>query len=129
MLELDKFDRSLNPYSLAKVIVEHAFKGKFEFLGSPYSDHLFRVDERCSDESTKVVALLHDLLEDCSTWSAERLLKYFAPDIVNDLVLVTKNTNQSYKEYMHCLYNGSKRALEVKITDFENNIDLRRLPK
>ena len=60
---------------LVKAIVEQAFAGQYEFLVTPYSDHLFRVAEKCVDESTKVVALLHDLLEDCPAWSAERLLR------------------------------------------------------
>ena len=70
MFEVDPFDQSLNPDSLTATIVERAFARKYEFLGSPYSDHLFRVAENCADEPTKVVALLHDLLEDCPTLSA-----------------------------------------------------------
>ncbi|MBK8245294.1 MAG: hypothetical protein IPK88_17850 [Saprospiraceae bacterium] len=129
MFEVDLFDQSLSPDSLAAAIVERAFAGKYEFLGTPYSDHLFRVAEKCVDESTKVVALLHDLLEDCPTWSAERLLKYFPQDIVHDVVLLTNDTYQSYEVYIQSIYNGSQRVLEVKIADLEDNMDLKRLPE
>ena len=68
-------------------------------------------------------------MEDCPAWSAERLLKYFPQDIVNDVVLLTKHTNQNYEEYVQLIYNGDSRALSVKITDLKDNMDLRRLPE
>lgn len=83
-------------------IEAYVFAGKYEFLASPYSDHLFKVAEKCVDESTKVFVLLQDLLENSPTCNVEKLLKYFPRDIVADIGILSKQTNQSYEEYM-CL--------------------------
>jgi len=34
---------------LSKAIVEQAFAGQYDFLGIPYTNHLFWVAEKCVD--------------------------------------------------------------------------------
>ena len=61
--------------------------------------------------------------------SKEELLDIgFSLKIVNDVDVLTRVKPGEYKDYIdNIVENGSKEALEVKLADLENNIDLTRI--
>ena len=75
-----------------------------------------------------MVALLHDVLEDKKVLKEDLLDIGFPKDIVDDVEVLTRVKPISYDEYIaNILKNGSIRALNVKLVDLENNMDLSRI--
>lgn len=79
---------------IALNIIETAFAGKKDKAGKPYIDHLKRVAENAKNyfkgseyvEELEIIALLHDLLEDCPEWTKQHLNAIFKNIIIVDSV-------------------------------------------
>jgi len=106
-------------------IIEEAFKGKTDLGGFPYVEHLERVSQNFHDD-LKIVALLHDLLED-TDWTEQKLSYYFRKTIVDKVVILTRVQGQSYEDYIQRV-SKNQDAIKVKIADIEDNMDLTRIP-
>ena len=74
-------------------IVRKSFKDKKDKGGDEYVNHLFRVSQKFEGTDNIVVALLHDLLEDCEEWNEEMLRKEFNSDVCDAVVCLTKLPN------------------------------------
>lgn len=103
-------------------------KGQTDRAGVPYVFHPIRIMCRMETEDQKIVALLHDLVED-TDYTLEDLKKEGFPErIVRAVDCLTKREDEAYQE----LVNRAKKnpiAIHVKIGDLEDNMDVRRNPK
>ena len=96
--------------------------------GFPYVLHLLYVYRHVYDKEEKVVALLHDVMEDKNVTKEDLLEIGFPSKIVSDVSVLTRIKNTNYTDYIdNIIKNGSKEALEVKLADLKNNIDLTRI--
>ena len=73
---------------LAKAIsiASKAFENKFDQGGHPYILHCLRVMYAVSqsDEDLMIIAVLHDLIEDCPEWSTKALYDIgFSYEVIN----------------------------------------------
>jgi (p)ppGpp synthase/HD superfamily hydrolase len=98
--------------------------GQFDKQGEPYLLHILRVVEAVDDEA-KVVAALHDVLEDgprIETMTLD-LTNWLGADKWHSIKLLTRNPNISYNEYIEgiCI-SKDKIAREVKIADLKDNL-------
>jgi (p)ppGpp synthase/HD superfamily hydrolase len=109
-------------------IAEKAFEYKKDKAGKPYLGHLERVMKGVENEveEIKVVAMLHDLLEDCPEWSKEKLLEFFPETVVQAIVCMTHQTDQNYDDYISQIQTN-EWAKAVKISDLKDNMDITRL--
>jgi GTP diphosphokinase / guanosine-3',5'-bis(diphosphate) 3'-diphosphatase len=73
----------------AIIIATKSHKGQFDKIGEPYILHPLRVMMAVQGIQCRVVAILHDVLED-TTVTKEDLLKEFPIEIVNSLVNISK---------------------------------------
>lgn len=122
-LEEDEFN-----ILLAKNIAKSVHKGQVDKAGVDYfAGHLTSVVNGVNSKKAKVVAYLHDSLEDTPLTSKE-LLKVFDKDIVKAVKVLTKPKNVKYLTYIRNVKTNSL-AKEVKLSDLRNNSDLSRLPK
>lgn len=104
------------------------FKDDTDKGGFPYILHLLYVYKNVYGKDEKVVSLLHDVLEDKDVTKEELLEIGFPSKIVNDVSVLTRVKDLSYNDYIDSIIkNGSKEALEVKLADLKNNIDLTRI--
>jgi (p)ppGpp synthase/HD superfamily hydrolase len=94
--------------------------------GQAYFQHPMRVALRCATTEQKIVALLHDTIEDTPV-TPEYLLEHgFSQTIVDAILSVTKRDGESYEDFV-------KRAAEnpigraVKLHDLEDNLNVFRL--
>jgi (p)ppGpp synthase/HD superfamily hydrolase len=72
-----------------------AHKGQKDLAGAPYILHPLRLMLSLSGEAERIVAVLHDVVEDCEGWSFERLAaEGFAPEIIEALRSVTKTVEE-----------------------------------
>ncbi len=113
-------------YDKALQIAIRAHEGQKDKSGRKYIMHPIRVAERCKSATAKIVALLHDTIED--TYVTPELLSHegFSKEIIDAVLSVTRNDGESYQQFVErAALNPVGR--EVKIADLEDNMDIRRL--
>lgn len=107
-------------------IATKAHKGQVDKSGAAYIFHPIRMAELCTTEEEKIVALLHDTIEDTSV-TAEYLLEQGFPRTIVDAVLgVTRRDDETYEEFVRRA-SLNPISKQVKIHDLEDNMDIRRL--
>ena len=86
--------------------------------GRPYIGLPLRVEKLCDDEDCKIVALLHDTVEDGDI-TAEYLLMFGLPSYIVDAVLsVSRNKGEDYFDFIQrCKANPIGRR--VKLADLK----------
>jgi len=87
--------------------------------GNPYIIHPIRVSQELVTEKEKVVAILHDVLEDTDT--KEHELAHFGKDIVETVKTLTHIEGESYGDYI-ARVKKNKLAKAVKIVDMADNL-------
>jgi (p)ppGpp synthase/HD superfamily hydrolase len=111
----------------AVAIAVEAHSGKTDRYGAPYILHPLRVMARVSTDSARIVAVLHDVVED-TDWSFEDLRKEgFPEEILQALDCVTKREGEAYEAFVK-RSAGNSLARQVKVADLEDNMDVRRMP-
>jgi (p)ppGpp synthase/HD superfamily hydrolase len=114
-------------FETAKSIAEKAHYGQVDKGGQPYIQHPLSVAQMVDNLEYKIVALLHDVLED-SDVSPEELAKLgFTHSIINSVLLLTKKDGVDYEEYLKQIKRDS-RARYVKIADLKHNLNISRIP-
>ncbi len=115
----------MNSIQIAHIIINSAFETKVDLNGKPYIDHLKRVASKFTDDPLRIVALLHDLLEDCPQWTEGALRNLFDSEIVDSIVALTKQKDQTYDSYIEQVKQDAW-AVRVKLEDLKDNMDLSR---
>ena len=127
----DKFEEIKNTDNLiykALEIVTILFENDTDKGGHPYMLHIMYVYKHVSSLDEKVIALLHDVIEDKDVSKEDLLEVGFPKFIVDDVVMLTRVKPTDYKDYIdNIIKNGSIRALHVKLADVENNLDISRI--
>ena len=108
-------------------IAQEAHKGVKDKGGHDYIHHPIRVMHAMSNDQEKIVAILHDVVED-SDWTFERLKEEgFEDSVIESLRCVTKySEEEDYQEFIKRAATN-KIATKVKMADIEDNLDLSRL--
>ncbi|SES07890.1 HD domain-containing protein [Lachnobacterium bovis] len=129
MLYNDDFCENFDEmYELAKRIATEAHKGQKDDAGVDYINHPLTVSTFCKNKKAKIAALLHDTIEDTFITKEYLLEKGILPEIVDAVVLVTKEEGYNPEEYFTRIKNNAI-AREVKIADLTHNSDLSRIKK
>lgn len=105
-------------------IRKHA--GQRDKAGAAYFQHPMRVAMRCSTDEEKIVALLHDTIEDTDVTAEYLLSQGFPQDIIEGILAVTKREGESYEEFV-ARAAGNPLGRIVKLRDLEDNLDVSRL--
>lgn len=109
----------------ALVIATKAHEGQKDKAGSPYILHPIRVSNRCLTDEEKIVALLHDVIEDTNVSASDLLASGFPRNIVEAVLSVTRNEGESYEDFaIRSKQNPIGR--QVKLHDLEDNMDITR---
>src|SRR5258705_504312 len=107
-------------------IAVEAHRGKKDKVGVPYILHPLSVMNRVETEAEKIVAVLHDVIED-TKWTFEDLKREgFPNDLLQALDCVTKREGESYEDFVK-RSASNPIGRRVKIADLEDNMDVRRL--
>ncbi|PYN48952.1 MAG: GTP pyrophosphokinase [Candidatus Rokuibacteriota bacterium] len=108
-------------------IAASAHQRQFDKGGSPYFLHPLRVMLRLKSEPDRIVAVLHDVLED-TAWTAAQLVEEgFAPGVMTALDALCRRKDESYDDFIDRV-STSQIAIRVKLADLEDNMDLSRIP-
>ncbi len=119
----------MNQLIMAKELVEELFKEKVDRAGKPYTGHLYRSSDKFEDETRKVAAILHDVIEDTEVTAEDLLSMGFTEEVV-EIVKILTNNHGSYDEFIdYIIASDNIAAMEVKLSDLEDNMDMTRLPE
>jgi len=110
-------------YSIAKT----AHAGQKDKGGQDYFSHPLYVSSLVNTENEKIVALLHDVVEDTNITLDYLRDQGFSDDIIKAVDAITKRNSESYKDYLNRLCKN-KLAVKVKIADMTHNSDIKRIP-
>lgn len=95
--------------------------------GQPYILHPLRVMLRLETDDERIVAVLHDVVEDTDHTLDSLRERGFSAEVLAALDCVTKREGESYEHFIgRCEQNPLARR--VKLADLEDNLDVRRLP-
>lgn len=95
--------------------------------GQPYIHHPLRVMASMETPQEKIVAVLHDAIEDSALTLEDLLAQGFPVDIVDSIAALTKISGEDYEAYLKRVM-GNTIALRVKIADMTDNLDISRIP-
>ncbi len=99
---------------------------QFDKAGIPYIEHPITVAESFDDSDLKIVALLHDIVEDADVTLDELKSLGFRDKHVRAINAITKRDGEQYEEYLSRVKNNYL-ARKVKIADISHNMDTSRL--
>ena len=105
-----------------------AHRGQVDKGGHPYVLHPLRVMLRMDSEMERMVAALHDLIEDTS-YTSEDLVRLGYPEVVVRAVeCLTRRASEIYEQFITRV-KQDPLARRVKIADLEDNLDLGRMSR
>lgn len=108
-------------------IAVEAHAGQVDRNGAPYILHPLRVMAQMESNEERIVAVLHDVVEDNPAWSFARLREEgFGEAVMVALEHVTKREGEAYADFVG---RSAQRPLarRVKLADLRDNMDIRRL--
>lgn len=110
----------------AFLVAYTAHYGQTDKTGVPYIRHPKTVASFLEDETDKIIALLHDVMED-TFLTEEDLRPVFGDEIVDVLKLLTRQKDEDYFTYIDRI-GTNERAKRVKLADLRHNSDISRIP-
>lgn len=111
---------------LAQALAAFAHDGQTDKGGNPYIGHPVAVAAMIDGEDCKVVALLHDVLEDTAV-EYGTLSNLFGKEIADAVDALTRKDGETYEAFIERVCRNSL-ARVVKLADLEHNMNLSRIP-
>jgi len=109
-------------------LATEAHRGRKDKAGAAYILHPLRVMLRMKTKDERVVAVLHDVVED-TKYTLEDLRKAgYSQKVIQSLDYLTKRRCERYKIFIKRI-KLNPLARKVKIADLEDNLDLSRIKK
>ncbi len=106
-------------------IAARAHEGQVDKHGQPYILHPLRVMDAVEGEQARIVAILHDVIEDTSITADDLRREGFGQDALEAMDRLTHRKGEPYADYViRC--KGHDIARRVKLADLEDNSRLSR---
>ena len=110
----------------AIAIAATAHAGQVDKGGAPYILHPLKVMLRMTTLEERIVAVLHDVVEDCDISLDDLRKEGFSEEVLTAIQSVTKVPGESYEDFVErAAQNPIGRV--VKLADLEENSDLSRI--
>lgn len=109
-----------NLYSKALTFATKAHAGQKRMNGDNYIIHPIRVSMEVKTEVRKVVALLHDVLEDTASIEAD-ISREFGEEIAKKVLILTHKKDEPYNDYITRVL-ADQDCIVVKIADICDNL-------
>ena len=107
-------------------IAAQVHQGQKDKYGAPYILHPIRVMMHVHSKIEKIVAILHDVIEDSDLTLDDLKNERFSTEIVNAIDALSKRDGEVYDDYINRT-TKNKIAITVKLADLEDNMDLKRI--
>lgn len=107
-------------------IAVEAHRGQKQKSGAPYILHPIHLMQQLDSDEERIVAVMHDVVEDTAVTFEDLEREGFAPEILDAVRLLTHDDADAYDTYVGKI-EANPLARRVKIADLEHNMDIRRL--
>ncbi len=107
-------------------IAHTAHEGQVDKGGQPYIGHPLRVMNNVETVEEKIVAVLHDSVEDSDLTLEDLKVAGFSKEIIEAIDAITKRKGEKCNDYLKRVMDNSL-ALRVKIADMTDNMDISRM--
>ena len=115
--------RTASSLDRAILFATEAHAGQVDRAGEPYILHPLRVMLRMRTEEERIVAVLHDVAEDCPLWAGMVLDQArFGRVVAYSLDLLTRPRDEPYDAYLRHI-STDPLARAVKLADLADNLD------
>lgn len=111
---------------IAIAIALKAHKGQRDKGGNPYILHPIAVMNRVETIEEKIVAVLHDVIEDTEVTLEQLREQGFSEEIIEAIHLLTRSEKDSYEEFIEKTIKN-RISKNVKIADINENMNLARI--
>ena len=110
----------------AIALAAKAHEGQRDKAGEPYILHPLRMMLKLNTAEERIVAVLHDIVEDCG-WSLDRIrAEGFSERVIGAIEAVTRRPGEDYDDFvMRTAAHPIGRF--VKLADLEDNSNLSRI--
>ncbi len=106
-------------------IAARAHTGHTDKLGAPYILHPLRLLQKMDTPEARIVAVLHDVIEDSDTTLEDLRQAGFVQEVLAGVECLTHERSESYTDYVvRCRANPIAR--QVKLADLQDNSQLDR---
>jgi (p)ppGpp synthase/HD superfamily hydrolase len=112
--------------AVAISISYQAHDGQIDKAGKPYISHPLTVMAQMDTIESKIVAVLHDAIEDSDLTIADLVNQGFPEFITEAIAAITKFDGELYENYI-LRVKSNAIALKVKIADITHNMDISRI--
>jgi (p)ppGpp synthase/HD superfamily hydrolase len=131
--------KGINIMDLEKAIeiAIEAHRGQVDQAGAKYIYHPLRVMSKMQDNDRRIVAILHDVIEDTDVTIEDLRIHGFNEEVLDSILVLTKLKWMNYFEYIQNIIEYDKMhrknrginsiALDVKLADLRDNMDFTRL--
>ena len=124
----------MNLIEKAICFASEAHSGQTDKSGSPLILHPLHMMSVMKTDKTRIVAVLHDVLEDTAKTAGDLLSEGFPEDIVEAVKILTRERDEGSEtekdeQYFAYIKNilSNELAAEVKLVDLAHNMDVSRL--
>lgn len=117
--------RNMTLVERAHEIAQQAHDGQVDSQKKPYITHPEFVASLCDTDEEKIVAYLHDTVEDTSV-TIEQIRDEFGDIIADAVALMTHDESVEYMDYIKKIAENPL-ARKVKICDLIHNMDITRV--
>ncbi|WP_371875009.1 HD domain-containing protein [Duganella vulcania] len=107
-------------------IAVRAHAGQLDKAGQPYILHPLAVMLSMSTEVERIVAVLHDVVEDCGVTLDQLRAEGFVPEVVSGVDAVTRRSGETYADFV-IRAGMDPIGRRVKIRDLRHNADIGRI--
>ncbi|MED3550139.1 GTP pyrophosphokinase [Cytobacillus praedii] len=118
-MKLDALERAIQ-------IAVEAHYGQKDKGNSPYILHPLRVMHNVKEYNEKIIAVLHDVIEDTNVTLDDIRNEGYPEEILFALDCITKRKGEVYKDYLERV-KQSELSRIMKLADLEDNCDLSRI--
>ena len=112
----------------AIALAARAHEGQKDKAGAPYILHPLRMMLRLETPEERIVAVLHDVAEDCGVTLDQLRAEGFSEAVIEGIDAVTRRESETYEEFV-LRAKESAIGKRVKMADLMDNSDLSRLGK
>lgn len=108
-------------------IASEAHSGQTRWDGSPYILHPLRVMAAVESPQEKIVAVLHDVVEDTEVTFSDLAAEGFSNSLLVPLRILTREDEDDYETYIEDI-KPHHLAREVKKADLRDNLNVLEVP-
>ena len=115
-------------FERAIAIATEAHAGQVDKGGQPYILHPLRLMFALEDPTDRIVAVLHDVVED-SPWGINELfvIENFSDEVCDAVWALTRQRGETYEDFI-ARAGSNPIARRVTLADLDDNSDMTRIP-